>query len=177
MRRCMASTCREALVAGHDRRVSDPVRRRGSRPRARPGSAARPSCGSRNPTASRRWRSGLQALGVAWSRTPDGADHPRRSRLGAGRIESAGDHRIAMSFAVAGLIADGTGHGSAIAPMWPPRFRVSSELAATAALSCPRRRIPWHDALRRRRCRPRGYNPRDSVPEPQHAHAESRPRS
>ncbi|WP_049622824.1 3-phosphoshikimate 1-carboxyvinyltransferase [Frateuria defendens] len=49
---------------------------------------------------------GLRALGVAIEETPDGAII-QGGRLGAGRVESHGDHRIAMSFAVAGLVAEG----------------------------------------------------------------------
>jgi 3-phosphoshikimate 1-carboxyvinyltransferase len=49
---------------------------------------------------------GLRALGVAVTEQPDGAVI-EGSALGAGRIESAGDHRIAMSFAVAGQVAKG----------------------------------------------------------------------
>jgi 3-phosphoshikimate 1-carboxyvinyltransferase len=49
---------------------------------------------------------GLRALGVAIDETPDGAII-HGGRLGAGVVESHLDHRIAMSFAVAGLVADG----------------------------------------------------------------------
>ena len=47
---------------------------------------------------------GLRALGVSIEETPDGATIEGGSVQG-GRVESAGDHRVAMSFAVAGLIA------------------------------------------------------------------------
>lgn len=49
---------------------------------------------------------GLQALGVNVEELPDGATIHGGS-IGGGRIDSHGDHRIAMSFAIAGLIADG----------------------------------------------------------------------
>ena len=49
---------------------------------------------------------GLRALGIAANETPDGAVIEGGS-LGAGAVDSVGDHRIAMSFAVAGLIARG----------------------------------------------------------------------
>ena len=49
---------------------------------------------------------GLRALGAVIEETPDGAII-EGGRLGAGRVESHLDHRIAMSFAVAGLVADG----------------------------------------------------------------------
>jgi len=49
---------------------------------------------------------GLRALGAVIDETPDGATI-HGSPLHGGTIESHGDHRIAMSFAVAGLIARG----------------------------------------------------------------------
>lgn len=49
---------------------------------------------------------GLRALGVAIEETPDGAII-RGGSIGAGAVESLTDHRIAMSFAVAGLVATG----------------------------------------------------------------------
>jgi 3-phosphoshikimate 1-carboxyvinyltransferase len=49
---------------------------------------------------------GLRALGVRIEETPDGAII-EGGRLAGGEVDSAGDHRCAMSFAVAGLIADG----------------------------------------------------------------------
>jgi len=52
---------------------------------------------------------GLRALGVRIEETPDGAVIDG-GRFGGGEVDSAGDHRCAMSFAVAGLIADGEIH-------------------------------------------------------------------
>ena len=49
---------------------------------------------------------GLRALGVDIAETPDGAEI-RGGAIRGGRVTSFGDHRIAMSFAVAGLVADG----------------------------------------------------------------------
>lgn len=49
---------------------------------------------------------GLRALGVAIEETPDGALIDGGT-IGAGSVESLTDHRIAMSFAVAGLVARG----------------------------------------------------------------------
>lgn len=49
---------------------------------------------------------GLQALGIAVEETPDGAII-QGGALHGGRIDSRGDHRIAMSFAVAGQLATG----------------------------------------------------------------------
>ena len=50
--------------------------------------------------------SGLRTLGAAIEETPDGAVI-RGGGLGGGTVESYLDHRIAMSFAVAGLVATG----------------------------------------------------------------------
>jgi 3-phosphoshikimate 1-carboxyvinyltransferase len=47
---------------------------------------------------------GLRRLGVAIEETPDGATITG-GRLDGGEVDSAGDHRIAMSFAVAGAVA------------------------------------------------------------------------
>jgi 3-phosphoshikimate 1-carboxyvinyltransferase len=48
---------------------------------------------------------GLQALGVSCQLLPDGLRITGGAPLRGGRIESDGDHRIAMSFAVASLLA------------------------------------------------------------------------
>ena len=49
---------------------------------------------------------GLRALGVSIEETPDGAVIDG-GMIGGGTVESLTDHRIAMSFAVAGLVANG----------------------------------------------------------------------
>ena len=49
---------------------------------------------------------GLAALGVQSTVTPDGIVI-RKGRIGGGAVDSHGDHRIAMAFAVASLVADG----------------------------------------------------------------------
>lgn len=49
---------------------------------------------------------GLAALGIEVAERPDGADIVG-GRMKGGRVESAGDHRIAMAFAVAGLVCEG----------------------------------------------------------------------
>ncbi|MEO7051884.1 MAG: 3-phosphoshikimate 1-carboxyvinyltransferase [Rhodanobacter sp.] len=49
---------------------------------------------------------GLRTLGVSVEETPDGAII-EGGTMGAGSVESLTDHRIAMSFAVAGLVANG----------------------------------------------------------------------
>ncbi|GAP66986.1 3-phosphoshikimate 1-carboxyvinyltransferase [Mizugakiibacter sediminis] len=48
---------------------------------------------------------GLRALGVRIEERPDGATI-EGGALGGGRVDSAGDHRCAMAFAMAGLIAE-----------------------------------------------------------------------
>ena len=50
---------------------------------------------------------GLRALGVAIEEAPDGASIDGGA-IGGGHVDSHGDHRIAMSFAVAGLVANAT---------------------------------------------------------------------
>jgi 3-phosphoshikimate 1-carboxyvinyltransferase len=50
---------------------------------------------------------GLRALGADLVETPDGAVIRGRPALGGGTVDSAGDHRCAMSFAVAALRANG----------------------------------------------------------------------
>ncbi len=49
---------------------------------------------------------GLRQLGIALDETPDGA-RIHGGSLQGGAVDSHGDHRIAMSFAVAGLLASG----------------------------------------------------------------------
>jgi len=49
---------------------------------------------------------GLRSLGIVVDETPDGATI-HGGTLGAGTIESHGDHRIAMAFAIAGQLAQG----------------------------------------------------------------------
>lgn len=49
---------------------------------------------------------GLQRLGIDAQGTPDGA-RIHGGRIGAGQVDSMDDHRVAMSFAIAGLRASG----------------------------------------------------------------------
>jgi 3-phosphoshikimate 1-carboxyvinyltransferase len=49
----------------------------------------------------------LRALGATVEEFPDGLFVPGRQKLHGGTVDSFGDHRIAMAFAIAGLIADG----------------------------------------------------------------------
>ena len=49
---------------------------------------------------------GLRALGIEVDETPDGAIIDGGA-IGGGAVDSHGDHRIAMAFAVAAQVADG----------------------------------------------------------------------
>jgi 3-phosphoshikimate 1-carboxyvinyltransferase len=49
----------------------------------------------------------LAKMGVSVSDRPDGMAIPGPQRFRAARVASAGDHRVAMALAVAGLVADG----------------------------------------------------------------------
>jgi 3-phosphoshikimate 1-carboxyvinyltransferase len=50
---------------------------------------------------------GLRALGVDATELPDGFMARRRRNVPGGTVDAAGDHRLAMAFAIAGLAADG----------------------------------------------------------------------
>jgi 3-phosphoshikimate 1-carboxyvinyltransferase len=49
---------------------------------------------------------GLRALGIQVHESPDGAII-EGGRIAGGQVESRGDHRVAMAFAVAGQMASG----------------------------------------------------------------------
>jgi 3-phosphoshikimate 1-carboxyvinyltransferase len=49
----------------------------------------------------------LERMGIAAEVFPDGLRVPGRQRFRAAQLDSFGDHRIAMAFAVAALAADG----------------------------------------------------------------------
>ena len=51
---------------------------------------------------------GLRAMGAQVETFPDGMAISGPTKLNAARIDAGADHRIAMAFAVAGLVADGT---------------------------------------------------------------------
>ena len=51
---------------------------------------------------------GIRAIGGEIEELEDGFAISGPQRLRGGRVETAGDHRIAMAFAVAGLMAEGT---------------------------------------------------------------------
>jgi 3-phosphoshikimate 1-carboxyvinyltransferase len=68
--------------------------------------------------------SNLQRMGVAIETAPDGFRIPGGQTFRAAEIDSSGDHRIAMAFAVAALAADGpcTIHGAESAGVSFPEF-------------------------------------------------------
>jgi len=49
----------------------------------------------------------LRRMGVAAEELPDGMAIPGRQKFRAAQLDSFGDHRIAMAFAIAALAADG----------------------------------------------------------------------
>ena len=73
----------------------------------------------------------LRRMGVKVTEYPDGMEIAGKSRLRAAEIDSTGDHRIAMAFAVAALAADGESilHGAEAAGVsFPEFFDVLGEL-------------------------------------------------
>ncbi len=66
----------------------------------------------------------LRRMGVETEERPDGLVVPGHQRFHAAEIESFGDHRIAMAFAVAALAADGESaiHGAEAASVSFPQF-------------------------------------------------------
>jgi len=66
----------------------------------------------------------LRRMGVRSEETPDGLAIPGRQQFHAAGLDSFGDHRIAMAFAVAALCADGESsiHGAEAASVSFPEF-------------------------------------------------------
>jgi 3-phosphoshikimate 1-carboxyvinyltransferase len=66
----------------------------------------------------------LRRMGVETEERPDGLVVPGRQKFRAAVIDSFGDHRIAMAFAVAALAADGESaiHGAEAASVSFPQF-------------------------------------------------------
>jgi 3-phosphoshikimate 1-carboxyvinyltransferase len=66
----------------------------------------------------------LRRMGVEAEELPDGLTIPGRQRFHAAELDSFGDHRIAMAFAIAALCADGesTIHGAEAASVSFPEF-------------------------------------------------------
>jgi 3-phosphoshikimate 1-carboxyvinyltransferase len=74
----------------------------------------------------------LRAMGAELEELPDGLRIPGNQRLHGSELDSFGDHRIAMAFAIAGLRAHGEtairGADSAVIS-YPDFFRVLESLA------------------------------------------------
>jgi 3-phosphoshikimate 1-carboxyvinyltransferase len=68
--------------------------------------------------------SNFKKIGVTMQSTPDGFHIPGRQKFHAAAVDSEGDHRIAMAFAVAALAADGPCeiHGAGAAAVSFPEF-------------------------------------------------------
>jgi 3-phosphoshikimate 1-carboxyvinyltransferase len=66
----------------------------------------------------------LRRMGVNAEELPDGMEIPGRQKFRAGELDSFGDHRIAMAFAIAAIAADGESviHGSEAASVSFPEF-------------------------------------------------------
>ena len=66
----------------------------------------------------------LRRMGIEPEETPDGVRIPGRQRFRAATLDSFGDHRIAMAFSIAALIADGpcTVRGAEAASVSFPEF-------------------------------------------------------
>ena len=66
----------------------------------------------------------LRRMGIAAEELPDGMVVPGRQKFRAAELDSFGDHRIAMAFAVAALCADGDSviHGAEAASVSFPEF-------------------------------------------------------
>lgn len=74
---------------------------------------------------------GLRAMGADVSEFDDGLRAGGRTRLRGARIDSRGDHRIAMSFAVAGLLAEGQTEiedGNCVSVSFPEFFELLSSV-------------------------------------------------
>src|SRR5262249_36560971 len=98
----------------------------------------------------------LRPLGVSMQTTPDGfaIQGTGGRRLRAGRIDAGGDHRVAMAFAVAGLVADGGGEirdPECVDVSFPGFFARPAQLGAEVT-PWPGRR--WASAVRRGAGRP-----------------------
>jgi len=91
-------------------------------PAARPWFAGHSSCASRRATGSPPWPRELGQLGVEHQLLPDGLWIRGAEALTGGTIDSCGDHRIAMAFAVAALRARAPSR-SGTSPMSRPRFQ------------------------------------------------------
>ena len=75
----------------------------------------------------------LRRMGVQCEEMPDGMRIPGRQRFHAAALDSFGDHRIAMAFSIAALIADGPCEirgADAASVSFPEFFRILRQVAA-----------------------------------------------
>ena len=77
---------------------------------------------------------GLTTLGIDCELLPDGL-RIQGGQMRGGRIDSHGDHRIAMAFAVASLVAQRAASRSTTSPTWRPRFPAFRQLARSVGLA------------------------------------------
>jgi 3-phosphoshikimate 1-carboxyvinyltransferase len=78
---------------------------------------------------------GLRAMGADLDERPDGISVNGPVRLRGAVIDPRGDHRIAMAFGVAGLVADGPtsiNEAEAAAVSYPAFFRDLQEVSHAA---------------------------------------------
>ena len=81
---------------------------------------------------------GLQAMGAAVEERPDGMRITGGRRLRGARVVSGGDHRMAMAFAVAGLVAEGEtiiDDTACVATSFPRFVETVNALAGTDAIT------------------------------------------
>lgn len=81
---------------------------------------------------------GLKALGVGVRETPEGLSVEGCGRLRGGRIDARGDHRVAMAFAVASLLADAPieiDHTAEVATSFPSFLEVAGSAGLRLAAS------------------------------------------
>jgi 3-phosphoshikimate 1-carboxyvinyltransferase len=76
-------------------------------------------------------------MGIQCEEMPDGIRIPGRQSFRAAELDSFGDHRIAMAFSIAALIADGHCEirgADAAAVSFPEFFRILRQVAGQAAV-------------------------------------------
>jgi 3-phosphoshikimate 1-carboxyvinyltransferase len=79
----------------------------------------------------------LRRMGIQCEEMPDGIRIPGRQSFHAAQLDSFGDHRIAMAFSIAALIADGHCEirgADAAAVSFPEFFRILRQVAGQAAV-------------------------------------------
>jgi 3-phosphoshikimate 1-carboxyvinyltransferase len=75
----------------------------------------------------------FRRMGIEVEETPDGMVIPGKQKFRAGRLDSFGDHRIAMAFSVASLAADGPStieNAGAASVSFPEFFSILEQVTA-----------------------------------------------